>query len=76
MKPRRLDHVMHELEALQDDADGIIDAYVNEVVAGRPDVVSWGEAKQYLICRPAGPTINRVEALKIVRRALTGKEYA
>jgi hypothetical protein len=30
MKPNRLDRVMRELEGLQNDADGIIDAYVNE----------------------------------------------
>jgi hypothetical protein len=73
MKPDRLDRIMRDLEVLQNDADGIIDTYVNEVLARHPLAASWGEAKQYLI-GPAGGTVNRVEALKLVRRALTGKD--
>ena len=74
MKPDRLDRIMRDLEVLQNDADGIIDSYVNEVLATKPNAVSWGEARQYLIGLPAGSTVNRVEALKVVRRALTGKD--
>jgi len=32
-----------------------------------PRAVSWGAAKIDLIARPAGSTLNRVEALKVVR---------
>jgi hypothetical protein len=67
MKPTRLDRIMHELEALQNDADGIIDAHVNEYLAYHPELSSWGVAKINLIARPAGATLNRIEALKIVR---------
>lgn len=74
MKPDRLDRVMRELELLQNDADGIIDAYVNEVLATTPGALSWGGAKLHLVGLPAGSTINRVEALRLVRRALTGKD--
>jgi hypothetical protein len=63
----RLDRVMRGLEQLQNDADGIIDAHVNSWLAQHPEAVSWGEAKIRLIARPAGSTLNRVEALKVVR---------
>jgi hypothetical protein len=59
MKPTRLDRIMHELEILQNDADGNL--------ARHPEIASWGEAKIRLIGRPAGSTLNRVEALKVVR---------
>jgi hypothetical protein len=52
MKPNRLDRVMRELEGLQNDADGIIDAYVNEVLAYHPQVASWGETKAKSGCYP------------------------
>jgi hypothetical protein len=45
MKPTRLDRIMQELEVLQNDADGIIDAHVNEYLAHYPELPSWGEAK-------------------------------
>ena len=66
----RLDRVMRGLEVLQNDADGIIDAYVNAWLAEHPEAVSWGETKLRLVARPAGLTINRVEALKLLRRGL------
>jgi len=65
MKPTRLDRSMHELEVLQNDADGIIDAHVNAYLARHPEIASWGEAKIRLIL--PSPTLNRVEALKVVR---------
>jgi hypothetical protein len=58
---------MCQLEALQNDADGIIDAHVNAWLAHHPEAVSWGAAKIELIAKPAGSTLNRVEALKVVR---------
>ena len=75
MKPTRLDRSMHELEVLQNDADGIIDAHVNAYLARHPEIASWGEAKIRLIARPAGSTLNRIEALKLLRRGLTGKDH-
>jgi len=63
----RLDRVMRGLEQLQNDADHIIDAHVNSWLAQHPEAGSWGEAKIRLIARPAGSTLNRVEALKVVR---------
>jgi len=63
----RLDRVMRGLEQLQNDADHIIDAHVNSWLAQHPEAVSWGEAKIRLIAQPAGTTLNRVEALKVVR---------
>ena len=63
----RLDRVMRGLEQLQNDADHIIDAHVNSWLAQHPEVVSWGEAKIRLIAQPAGSTLNRIEALKVVR---------
>jgi len=52
MKPTRLDRSMHELEVLQNDADGIIDAHVNAYLARHPEIASWGEAKIRLIAQP------------------------
>jgi hypothetical protein len=66
----RIDRVMRGLEALQNDADGIIDAHVNAWLAEHPEAISWGETKLRLVARPAGMTINRVEALKLLRRGL------
>jgi len=43
---------MHELEVLQNDADGIIDAHVNAYLARHPEIASWGEAKIRLIAQP------------------------
>jgi hypothetical protein len=70
----RLDRIMHGLEVLQNDADRIIDAHINVWLAEHPEAVSWGEAKLRLVALPAGTTINRVAALKILRRGLTGKD--
>jgi hypothetical protein len=66
----RIDRVMRGLEQLQNDADGIIDAHVNSWLAEHPEAVSWGETKLRLVAQPAGLTINRVEALKLLRRGL------
>ena len=52
MKPTRLDRSMHELEVLQNDADGIIDAHVNAYLARHPEIACWGEAKIRLIAQP------------------------
>jgi len=66
----RLDRVMHELEVLQNSADNIIDAHVDAWLAEHPEAISWGETKLRLVALPAGMTINRVEALKLLRRGL------
>src|SRR5262249_25431380 len=69
----RLDRVMRGLEALQNDADGIIDAHVNAWLAEHPEAVFGGETKLRFVPIPAGMTINRVEALRLLRRGLTEK---
>src|SRR5215469_1372771 len=71
----RLDRVMRGLEALRNDADGIIDAHINAWLAEHPEAISWGETKLRLVAIPAGMTINRVEALKLLRRGLTPKDH-
>jgi hypothetical protein len=58
---------MRGLEQLQNDADHIIDAHVNCWLAQHPEAVSRGAAKIDLIAKPAGSTLNRIEALKVVR---------
>ena len=63
----RIDRIMYQLEALQNDADGIIDAHVNAYLAQHPEAVSWGATKIELIAKPAVSTLNRIEALKVVR---------
>ena len=63
----RIDRIMYQLEALQNDADGIIDAHVNAYLAQHPEAVPWGATKIELIAKPAGSTLNRIEALKVVR---------
>jgi hypothetical protein len=73
--PTRLDRIVRDLESLHKDADGIIDAHVNAWLAEHPEAVSWGEAKLRLVALPAGTTINRVAALKLLRRGLTGKDH-
>jgi hypothetical protein len=69
----RLDQIAGDLERLQHAADDIINGYVNRVISEAPIGTSWGSAKHWLVA-PAGYVLDRVEALKLVRRALTGKD--
>jgi hypothetical protein len=69
----RLDQIIGDLERLQHAADDIINGYVNRIVFEASSGASWGGTK-YRLVAPAGHVLNRVAALKIVRRALTGKD--
>ena len=69
----RLDQIVGDLERLQHAADDIINGYVNRIVSEASSGTSWGGTK-YRLVAPAGHVIDRVEALKIVRRAITGKD--
>ena len=69
----RLDQIAGDLERLQHAADDIINGYVNRVVSEAPSGTSWGGTKFRLVA-PAGFVLDRVATLKLVRRALTGKD--
>ena len=69
----RLDQIVIDLGRLQDAADDIINGYVNRIVSEASSGTSWGGTK-YRLVAPAGHVLDRVEALKIVRRALTGSD--
>ena len=69
----RLDQIVVDLERLQDAADDIINGYVNRIVSEASSSTSWGGTK-YRLVAPAGHVLDRVCALKIVRRALTGND--
>ena len=69
----RLDQIASDLERLQHAADDIINGYVNRIVSEAPGGASWGGTK-YRLVAPAGYVLDRVATLKIVRRALIGKD--
>jgi hypothetical protein len=62
-----LDRVIRELESLQSEANDILDAHVNTLMLDLPHGTSWGVTKMRTIGEPAGLTIDRVKALKILR---------
>lgn len=74
MDVSRLDRIVGELERLYSEADEIFDCYTNLLMANAPRGISWGQTKHDRIAFPAGPTFNRIRALRIVRSALTGKD--
>jgi len=69
----RLDQIVIDLGRLQDAADDIINGYVNRIVSEGSSGTSWGGTK-YRLVAPAGHVLDRVGALKIVHRALTGND--
>jgi len=69
----RLDQIVVDVERLQDAAEDIINGYVNRIVSEASGGTSWGGTKHRLVA-PAGHVLDRVGALKIVRRAPTGKD--
>jgi hypothetical protein len=68
----RLDRIIGELEKLQNDADQILDAHVDELRKTKQCHPSWGVTKNFEIAAPAGLTINRVKALLLLRDKVTG----
>jgi hypothetical protein len=68
----RLDRIVGELERLYSEADEIFDRCTDLLMVNAPRGASWGQTKYDRIAFPAGPTFNRIRALKIVRSALTG----
>ena len=69
----RLDRIIVELEKLQNDADQILNAHVDELRRTKQCHPSWGVTKSFEIAAPAGQTINRVSALKQLRDKILGK---
>jgi hypothetical protein len=69
----RLDQIIADLERLQNDAQGIFDAYVDELRCKTP-WIPFGVLKAKALCLPAGSQLNYVAALKLLRDRVTGKE--
>ncbi len=69
----RLDRIVTELERLQKDADEILDTYTDQLVSKEPAGTSWGVTKYSRVAYPAGSTINRVAALKMLRDKFAGR---
>ncbi len=70
----RLDRIVAELERLQKDADEILDTYTDQLMSREPPGTSWGVTKCNKVAYPAGSTINRVAALKMLRDKFVGEE--
>jgi hypothetical protein len=70
----RLDNIIAQLEKLQNDAQGIFDAHVDELCCQTPGI-PWGILKTSEIAAPAGSTIDYVAALKMLREKFTGEPY-
>ena len=68
----RIDRIIRELEGLHAEAQDIFDAHVDYALAKDKSVISFGAMKSREIAKPAGNTMNYVEALKIVRKSITG----
>ena len=73
MDVSRLDRVAGDLERLHKEADEIFNVYVDLLLANAPRGTSWGQTKLQRLAFPAGSTFDRINALKIVRKALTGE---
>ena len=70
----RLDTIVAELEKLQQDANQILNAYIDELLRREPRGTSWGDLKYRKIALPSGSTINHVNALKLIRDQITGRK--
>jgi hypothetical protein len=68
----RLDRIINELEELHNEAQSIFDAHV-EVERCRSPGVPFGTIKKCEIAGPAGSALNYIQALKIVRKKITGE---
>ena len=64
----RIDDLIVQLERLQSDAHDIFNARVEELLRDSPNA-GFGALKTKLLA-PAGPAVNYVEALKLLRRGL------
>jgi hypothetical protein len=71
----RIDRIIRELEKLQDDANGIINTYVDYLVT-EANAASFGATKAARIFPHAGSQLNYVKALRHVRERLQQKEPA
>jgi len=69
MSAGRIDHIIAQLQRLYEDAQGIMNAYVEMEISGKPGV-SFGVAKTHLIAEPAGLSIDYIEALKVVKKGM------
>jgi hypothetical protein len=70
----RLDRIVADLERLQIEADEILNTYTDQLMTNVPYGTSWGVTKYKQLANPAGSTINRVAALKMLKdRFLAGE---
>ena len=70
----RLDRIVADLERLQKEADEILNTYTDQLVSNATSGTSWGVTKYQQLAAPAGSTMNRVAALKILRGMFVGSE--
>jgi hypothetical protein len=66
----RLDDIIAQLEKLHKDADGILDAYVDELRCSTLGI-PFGVLKTCEIANRAGSTLDRIAALKMLRDRFT-----
>jgi hypothetical protein len=67
----RLDNIISDLERLQQDAQRIFDAHIDELHIQHPDT-PFGVLKAREIAMPAGSTLNYIAALKMLREKIIG----
>jgi hypothetical protein len=68
----RLDRIIAELKVLHDQASDILDAHVDSLCCQQPGI-PFGVLKSREIAQPAGNSLNYINALRIVRKRITGK---
>jgi hypothetical protein len=68
----RLDRIVAELQVLHDQAQDILDSHVDVLCCQQPGI-PFGVLKSREIAQPAGNSLNYINALRIVRKKLTGK---
>ena len=68
----RIDDLIVQLERLQSDAQDIFNAHVEELRRDAPPHVGFGALKAGLLA-PAGPAVNYIEALKLLRERFRRK---
>jgi hypothetical protein len=64
----RLDRIVATLEQAQQEANDILDSYIEERLHHYQSGTTFGSVKARELAAPAGSTINYAEALKLVRR--------
>ena len=66
MDTGRIDSIIAQLRKLHEDAQRIMNAYIDVVISGKPGA-SFGMTKTRVLVGPAGSTLDYIRALEIIK---------